>query len=143
MFIYIPLLLSMFICFHILSVFWAVMFPFHSQSYKRKGYHKYVHLTMLLLALILPWSVMIAAFVEGSYNRFTPITCYPTTGNIITYGVIWPSSIALAISVSLTAIILWVVIQLVRKKRREQGGKVITLFKWMDDCVTEYLQQYM
>ncbi len=67
MFIYTPLLLAMFICFHILSVSWAVLFPFHARSYKLKGYHKYVHLTMLLLALILPWSAIIVAFDRGVF----------------------------------------------------------------------------
>ena len=127
MFIYAPLLLAMFICFHILSVFWAVMFPFHARSYKLKGYHKYVHLTMLLLALILPWSAIIVAFDRGRYGRFPPITCYPRPTSIITYGIIWPVCITLAISLSLTVVILWVIIRTVRKKKREQGGKVITL----------------
>ena len=126
-FIYIPLLLAMFVSFHILSVFWAVVFPFHSQSYKLKGYHKYVHLTMLLLALILPWAAIIVAFDQGRYGRFPPVTCYPSSRNVISYGIVWPVCIMLAISVSLTAIILWVVIKLVRKKRREQGAKVIVL----------------
>ncbi len=127
MFIYIPLLLAMFICFHILSVFWAVMFPFHARSYKLKGYHKYVHLTMLLLALILPWIAIIVAFDQEKYQRFPPITCHPGS-NVITYGIIWPACIMLAISLSLTAIIFWVIIRLYRKKRRKQGGKVITIF---------------
>ncbi len=134
MFIYTLLLLAMFTSFHILSVSWAVLFPFHARSYKLKGYHKYVHLTMLLLALILPWIAIIVAFDRGIFERFPPVLCYPGS-SVITYGIVWPACIALAISLSLTAIILWVIIRLFRKKRQEQGGKVITFCFQENKCL--------
>ena len=126
MFIYTPLLLAMFISFHILSVFWAVVFPFHARSFKAKGHLKYVHLTMLLLALILPWGTVTVAFKKGTYGRFPPVTCYPGSNSLILYGITWPVAIMFTIDLSLIVIVLWVIIQLLQKKRREQGGKVNT-----------------
>ena len=137
MFIYTPLLLAMFMSFHILSVFWAVMFPFHARSFKIKGHLKYVHLTMLLLALILPWGTITVAFAEGTYGRFPPITCYPGSNSLILYGITWPVTIMLTIDLSLIATVLWVIIQLVQKKRRELGKKVNTFQAHHELCFQE------
>ena len=126
MFIYTPLLLTMFISCHILSVFWAVVFPFHARSFKARGHLKYVHLTMLLLTLILPWGAITVAFAKDTYNRFPPITCFPGPGSVVLYGITWPVTIMFTTDLSLIAIVLWVIIQLFQKKRREQGGKVNT-----------------
>ena len=121
-FLYAVLLLALFSCFHILSVFWAVMFPFHARSFKIKGYLKYVHLTMLLLALVLPWGAVSVVLTEGTYGRFPPITCHPHREEIILYGITWPVCIMLASSLSLTAIVLFVIIRILQKKRKEQGS---------------------
>ena len=123
-FIYASLLLSLFSFFHILSVFWAVMFPFHARSFRENGYLKYVHLSMLVLALVLPWGPVSASFVFG-FNRFPAVTCFPAMdGTVIRYGMIWPCTILIATSLSLTVLILWVVIKLVRKKRKKQGARL-------------------
>ena len=123
-FIYLFLVLAIFISFHILSVFWAVVFPFHASSFKTKGYLKYVHLTMLLLALILPWGAVTVVFAKGSYRRFPPITCYPRPNSVNLYGLTWPICIMLAVDLSLIAIVFWILIRLLQKKRRQQGRKV-------------------
>ena len=123
-FIYTLLLLATFASAHILSVFWAVMFPFHARSFKTKGHLKYLHLALLLLSLILPWGAVIVAFDKGVYGRFPPITCYSGSNSVILYALTWPFCIFLAIDVSLIAIVLWIIIRLVQKKRTEQSGKV-------------------
>ena len=89
-----------------------------------KGYLKYVHLTMLSLALILPWGTISVAFSKGAYKRFPPITCFPDSKLILLYGMTWPICVMLAISLSLTVIMLFVIIQLLRKKRQQYGVKV-------------------
>ena len=125
-FTYTLVLLSIFFFLHILSVFWAVMFPFHARSFERKGYLKYVHFTMLAIALILPCESVAAAFASGGYKRFPPIMCYPNSTDVIQYGTIFPISIMVASSLSLVVVILWRIIKLVqkRKKKKCHGAKV-------------------
>ena len=104
--------LSIFFFFHILSVFWAVMFPFHARSFERKGYLKYVHFTMLAVALILPCEGVAAAFASGGYNRFPPIMCHPASPDVNQYGVILPMSSMIALSLSLVVALLRRIIKL-------------------------------
>ena len=76
------------------------MFPFHARSFKVKGYLKYVHLTMLSWALILPCGAVSVAFSKGTFGQFPPITCYPLSNPIVLYGMIWPICVMLAIGIS-------------------------------------------
>ena len=79
---------------------------------------------MLVSALILPWGTISASFVLD-FERFPAITCFPKLDNIVRYGIVWPCTILIATSLSLTVLILWVIIKLVRRKRKQQGGRLI------------------
>ena len=45
---------SLFVTFHTLGLCWGIVFPFHYRRFKTEGRIKYIHITSVILALVLP-----------------------------------------------------------------------------------------
>ena len=108
------------------AVFFAVTFPFQARSFQSKGYYKYIHAVMLIVALIIPWIAVGVAFGTGGFQltRFPTIFCYSANTDVTFYALILPICIILAIGISMIAGIFAVLIKLVQKQKLRSGRKV-------------------
>ena len=89
------------------------MFPFHARHYETKGYFRYIHIAMIIAAIILPWESMGAILGTGGLTvpRFPPVACFAMEADATFYSFVLPISIICALGVSLITIILWVLIK--------------------------------
>ena len=53
--------IAMWLLFHSGALFWGIVFPFHYRRWKNEGRFKYIHITTVILALLVP---TIPAFVN-------------------------------------------------------------------------------
>ena len=99
---------SLLLLFHISSVFWGVKFPFHYKNTKQRGHFKYVHIGMVLIALLLPLvPIGIALGNEGfTIALFPPLICFVKEQDVLFYAILLPYSIVMAGGISLIAVIL-------------------------------------
>ena len=102
----------MFWIFHIVIVFWRIVFPFHARTYETRGYFRYIHIVMVIAAIVLPLgSVGVILGTGGlTMSRFPPLTCYAREPNASYFAFVLPVSIISATGLSLLIIILWVII---------------------------------
>ena len=114
----------MFWLFHIVILFWGIMFPFHAKTWENRGYFRYVHIVMLIAAIVLPLeSVGVILGTGGlTISRFPTISCFAREPNASYFAFVLPESIMGAAGVSLIVIILWVVITRVGKLKSGQSG---------------------
>ncbi len=103
----------MFLFFHIASIFWGIQFPFHRQEADKAGHTKYVHLGLLLTALLLPFLCAGIPFATGGYalSRFPANVCH-AKGTDTIYGVFMiPLTVILIFSVPLMFVVLLAVVK--------------------------------
>lgn len=96
---------------HIASMFWAVWFPFHALRFETTDRYKYIHLTVVLLALILPGIPAGIHFATDGFEfgRYPSITCIGRNSRINFYVIILPAALANAVALSLLIPIFWIV----------------------------------
>ena len=114
-FYYAVLVSDMFWIFHIVILFWKIVFPFHARSFETRGYFQYIHLAMVIAAIVLPWESLATILGKGGLTipQFPPIVCLARDTDVTFYSFILPISIINATGVSLIAIILWTLIKAV------------------------------
>ncbi len=109
---------------HIVVIFWSIHFPFHFRSAKNRGYTKYVHFLMVVVAVLLPTISCGIPFATGDYTmtRFPPYQCLARHPDTTYYTVILPTAITLAVGISLIVIVFRTVIGLVHMET-DGGGR--------------------
>ena len=102
-------------------LFWGIMFPFHARSYENRGYFRYIHIVMLIAAIVLPLESVGVLLGTGGLTipRFPPVTCYARETDASYFAFVLPVSVVGAIGVSLIILILWVVISKVGNKKTQ------------------------
>ena len=99
---------SLLLVFHISSVFVGVKFPFYYHKIKQQGYFKYIHIGMVLIALLLPCISVGIAFGNGGFTvvDFSPTsTCLARDPDVTFYAILLPFSILMAVGFSMMAVI--------------------------------------
>ena len=88
-----------------------VWFPFHALKFKTRGHTKYIHFTVVFLALVLPGMPAGVHFAGDGFEfgRFPPITCIGANGSLNFYSIILPAALADAVALSLLVLIFLVV----------------------------------
>ena len=95
--------------FNICAIFWKVQFPFHSRFYDQTNRTRYVHITCVVAAIILPVYAPLAIALKGGFipSRFPPFVCLGRDVDAIFYTVIAPSTVILSIGTTLLLLIFW------------------------------------
>ena len=122
-FYYTAIAYTMFWLFHVVILFWGIMFPFHAKTYENRGYFPYIHIMMLIAAIVLPLeSVGVILGTGGlTISGFPPRTCFAREPDASYFAFVLPLSVMGAAGVSLIIIILWVVITRVGKLKSGQS----------------------
>ena len=62
---------------HISVMFWGIRYPFHAHKFESTSKMKYLHITTVLLAFIVPWIPVGTIFITGGYTfvRYPPLFC--------------------------------------------------------------------
>ena len=99
--------------FHVIAVFWAIKFPFHSRAFKASGRFRYIHIIIVIVALLLPGMPVVAAFATGGYvfPGEPHLVCLGRDRDATFYSLILPVSVIVAVGVSLLIIILWIIVK--------------------------------
>ena len=97
---------------HVAILFWKVKFPFHAKRFESNGYIRYIHAMTIFAVCVMPLGTLGAVLGSGGFtiSRFPPVACYARSNAATFYSFILPISIAMAVGVSLIAIILWVIV---------------------------------
>ena len=92
-------------------MFWGLKFPFQAHNFKVTGKMKYLHITVVLLALILPIIPVAVVLGTGGYTfaRFTPIICSAQNTDAAFYAVIIPVGVMLALGITLLILLFWTI----------------------------------
>ena len=98
---------------HITAMFWGLRFPFQAHKFDVTGKTKYLHLTVVVLGLTLPWIPVIVAFATGGFviTRLPPgpVTCFGKSFTAFHYSLIFPAAIADATGLTLLLLIFWII----------------------------------
>lgn len=118
--------------FHTSTLFWKVVFPFHSRSFEVSGRIKYIHITCIVMGIVLPFIPIITSmskfaadvqrrsdnttssthlFLEGGLGfgtiRVPAILCTGTDRDAVFYTQVLPIDLILAVGCTLLLIIIW------------------------------------
>ena len=95
--------------FHVSVIFWGVQFPIHSKIFNNAHGTKYIHLTCVVLALLLPLVPVFTNAFKGGYTmgRFPPILCIGSDACATFYSLVLPVDIILGIGTNLLIVIFW------------------------------------
>ena len=93
-------------------LFWKIVFPFHAKSFETRGYFRYIHIVMVVAAIVLPLERVGVILGTGgmTISRFPTILCFARDNNATFFSSVLPLSIIGALGVSLIFIILWTLI---------------------------------
>ena len=114
---YYSLMQSVFwVLFHVTALFWGIAFPFHYRKIKANGYIKYIHITAVAVAVLVP---LVSALIplKDSFipPRIPPIVCTAATTEHTFYALVLPASILLAISTCLLIITFWIILKVTKQ----------------------------
>ena len=103
---------------HVAALFWKVKFPFHAKAFSNV---KFVHILVIVAALLLPVAPVISAFVTGGFTigSFPPLLCVTKNGNAVYFTLILPISLVVAIGTTLLILILATILKV---QYREAGN---------------------
>ena len=104
--------------FHVVVMFWGIKFPFSSRRFRKKGYAKYLHFSLVLLSFVLPVVTLVVGFETGGYSmpRFPPTTCLAVNLDATFYSFILPITVIMALGISLVACMFCLLCGLNRSK---------------------------
>ena len=104
--------LVLWVTFHAVSLCWGILFPFHFRRMKADKKLKYIHITTVLSALLLPTIPALLLLKDGYVIIDTPTTfCAGRSAAHTFYALILPLSIMLAIATSAFIIMLWILLK--------------------------------
>ena len=84
---------------HTVVLFWGIKFPFHVKSFEGKGRMKYIHIAVVLIALILPCAPVIGTFDTLGHPVAPPLTA--CVSNVNFYALVLPLGFVGACGISL------------------------------------------
>ena len=109
------------------ALFWKIRFPHHSRSFQNTNKMACLHIGCGLAGLLIPLVPVIAlmsgyavrikssgeSFISGGLGftnvRFPPQPCNGNNKAIVFYSIILPTNLLLAIGITLTILILWII----------------------------------
>ena len=76
-------------------LFWGIVFPFHARNYENRGYFRYVHIAMVIAAIVLPLESVGVILGTGGLTipRFPPLLCFAREVDADYYTFVIPVSI--------------------------------------------------
>ena len=103
---------------HVAALFWKVNFPFHAKAFNNV---KFVHIMVVVVALLIPVAPVISAFVTGGFtmSSFPPVFCVTKNSNAVYFTLILPISLIVAIGTTLLILILATILKV---QNRESGN---------------------
>ena len=108
---YIPLISGCWWLFHTIVIFWNVWFPLHARHFDVSGYNKYLHMTIIVTALILPLIPVGVAFGTGGYatTSLTPslTTCIIRNTAVSFYAYVLPICLGFSVGITLNILSIW------------------------------------
>ena len=132
LFTYILCQMAVWWLFHTASLFWKVIFPFHSRSVEVSGRVKYIHITCVIAGILFPFVPIITSMSKlavdvreraengtsshqlflseglGFFSsRFPAILCTGSDRDAVFYSLILPIDLILATGCTLLLIIFW------------------------------------
>ena len=99
---------ALWVTFHALGLCWGIVFPFHYRRFKTEGRIKYIHVTTVVLAFVLPAIPALLHLIEGySIAPGSFGICFGRNKAIVYFTMILPMSILLATTTSVLVILFW------------------------------------
>ena len=103
---------SLFVTFHTLGLCWGIVFPFHYRRFKAEGRIKYIHITSVILALVLPAISALLHLVNGySIGPGQIGVCMGRSIAITYFATLLPLSVILPMNTSALVIIFWKILK--------------------------------
>ncbi|XP_019850180.1 PREDICTED: uncharacterized protein LOC109580976 [Amphimedon queenslandica] len=96
--------------FHVMSVFYKVMFPVFAKEHKEKD--KFIHIVLLILGILIPIPGVSLALTVEKYKSYTLFTfpsyvCVPRNGELQYYSLLLPLNVLLCIGLFCLVLIFW------------------------------------
>ncbi|XP_019850181.1 PREDICTED: uncharacterized protein LOC109580977 [Amphimedon queenslandica] len=96
--------------FHVMSIFYKVMFPVFAKEHKNKD--KFIHIVLLILGILIPIPGVLLALTVKKYKSYTLFTfpsyvCVPRNGELQYYSLLLPLDVLLGIGLFCLVLILW------------------------------------
>ena len=115
---------------------WGVKFPFHYSNIKQRGYIRYIHIGMVLTALLLPCVSVGIVFGTEDFTLmdFPPSVCTAGDPDVSTYAIVLPFSILMAGGISLIAVILQELV-LVRRLNVSFHRCDVCIYMYVNQCI--------
>ena len=103
---------------HVSAIFWTVRFPLSAKYFESKGYFFFVHIGMVIVALVVPVIPVAAVSATGGFTltRFPPLICFAENVDVTFYGLNLPLCILLATGITLILLIFYTLIGLVQQQ---------------------------
>ena len=114
-----------------MGVLWGMMFPFHARTFQQKGHFKYLHVGMVVVAIVLPFVAVAVLIGTGGSTIpfFPPFLCVAKKIDVLFYTFVPPGCLLLGIGVALIVTIFWILIHRTKTPQQNESTteKVITL----------------
>ena len=83
-----------------------------AKTFEKNGYFRYVHFTMLGIAIVLPCIPLAAVLCTGGsvVATFPPFQCYSRSSDVIYYTLILPACILMGTGITLLILMLHVIV---------------------------------
>ena len=90
-------------------------------QFEARGYFRYVHVMMVIVAVILPLENLATILLSGGVTiaRFPPVICFARNSDMTYYSFVMVISIVMATGVSMIAIIFWILFTTVGSQQRK------------------------
>ena len=96
---------------HVGALFWKIACPFHARQFEVNKRIKYIHISMVFVAVFLPFIPVGVTFSKGGFGltRFPSILCTGTQSEATFYSLILPITLMLATGITLLIIMFLLV----------------------------------
>ena len=102
--------LGLFVLFHAVGLCWGVLFPFHFRQFKAEEKLKYIHITTVLIALLLPMVPALLHLEKGYGVASSPtVVCLGRSVDVTFFSLVLPLSAILAVATSILIIMFWII----------------------------------
>lgn len=97
--------------FHVSMLFWKVKFPFHARFFEQVGRMRYIHIFIVITALVVPVTPVIAAAADGGFavTHFPPILCTGRSAKATFYSLILPIIVLKQCGLTMLIVVFWII----------------------------------